>query len=292
MKKLVVFIFAAMSVSILASFFSCEGLKPEILEVPKDTTTVAVPKLELSASRSTAAVFEMIDFTLSANGTGSTYLDYDSIIWKIPNVLYRKTVPPHFLIGLQQSFCDDGDYDIHIHGYKEGKISSGDTVKIKITRAGNFLSINWNNSNTPSRFFDYVGPDRQYALGLFHQRRDTIHALLNHKVLNAVDENDSMQRNLQGRQILFDYIKKHYGNPALKYDGSDIANSPLSPDYASRFLMPLDSIDRKYDAQLHHVYIPVAIWDNTTSHIALLGTVDTGGDPNTYFKVIAEPRKE
>lgn len=293
MKKLIIFIFIAISASVCISFFSsCQGIEDDIVTVPRDSIDTVIPhKLKLLANKTSAYMFEAVDLELEAQGWQASFLDYDTIVWDIPGIFYSKTTSPNYIIGKQQSFAYNGDYKVKVYGYKADTIASMDSVTVRVPRPGDFLCINWSNSNTPLYFFDYAEQGKNYALNMFHQRRDTVHALVNYKVLNAVDVNDSIQGNLEGRQVLYDYVKSFYGEAEFKYDGSDISNSPLVAQYNSRFLLPLDSIDRKYNPTSTFVYMPVAIWDEDASRISLLGTVDTGDDPNTYFKVIAEPRR-
>lgn len=304
MKKLIVFIFILLATSICISFFSCgrEDEETDVIgTIPIDSTQAA--ELRLTASQLEVSLFEMTEFNLYARGFEATYLDYDSIIWKIDNLpFYNKSAAPQYLISKRQSFIHSGDYETIIWGYKEGQIASGDTVKIKVRPKADFLGIYWSNVGTPGSFYNYIDYDDDYILDLLYNRRDMQYALLSYKILTYVDENDLKERNLKSRQLLTDYIKSLYGNTAFEYNGNDITQSPLETEYYKRFEVPLGQIDLTFTPEAGYMYIPLVIWDTPASHIALLGTVgivDTdpeNPDPNpqpltvTYFKVIGAPR--
>jgi len=286
MKKISIPLFAVIFLSICTTFFSCgrEEIEPTpTTPQPVDTSKVA---LKLQLNKSIVNVFELVNLELVAQGAGSTYLDYDSIVWVIGDIFRQKSSAPQYLITKKLSFSSPNECDAMVFGYKNGEITQSDTVNIRTQQRGDFLSVRWDNIDVPT-FYPYGNEKEDYYLDLFYNRRLTKHALLSYSIMTFVDEADMIRRNLESRRLLSEYITSFYGASTFLYTGGDISQSDLVDEYEARFLTPLAGADL---ANPEFIFVPVEIWEAPTANIALIGTTFAGEDvPYTYFKVIAEP---
>lgn len=289
MKKIIIPVFTVIIITICVAFFSCgrEDIEPTpTIPIPVDTTKVG---LKLQVNKSSVNLFELVSLELLAQGAGSTFLDYDSIIWIIGDFYRHRSNAPQYMVSKKLSFSRNDDCDIYVFGYKGGIMTQSDTVNIVAQQKGDFLSVSWNNIGLPDSFYPYASEKENYHLDLFYNRRSTQHALLSYKVIAADNVAETRAQYLLSRAVLSGYITSLYGASTHIYPGNDITQTDLLDEYNERFLTHLIGADLQNP---DFEFVPVEIWETATSHIALIGTIYTGEDEGyTYFKVIAEPKR-
>lgn len=154
MKKKLIFLFA-----VLTMFTSCSSDSDNVTD-PEEPSKEESYKFTQKVDMVEFNIFDLPKFTLlnSEDGGLNMYLFrlsavYDSITWS------NSVQPGSFKIFTQKhangyesqsmttqwanAFYLPGDYETYLHGYKDGKIVYGDTLKIKVKNTKDFLMYNW-----------------------------------------------------------------------------------------------------------------------------------------------------
>lgn len=154
MKKISFFLFA-----ILTMFTSCSS-DSDNETIPEEPSKKEIYKFTQKVDMVEFNIFDLPLFTLHNNEDGglNTYLFglsavYDSITWSnsVQPGSCKIFTQKHSDGGESQSittqwanaFYLPGDYETYLHGYKDGKIVYGDTLKIKVNNTKDFLMYNW-----------------------------------------------------------------------------------------------------------------------------------------------------
>lgn len=253
-------------------------------------------RLVLTADKIELNILEVTDLRPRVPISIFTLFDrFDSIRWGIPNVQEEKYIAKQGILtgNMSVGFCLPGTYDAVIRGYRNGEVAESDTLKIRCYSDGDFLSIKWDNNETPGGYAvgGYNNFVQNYHLGLTHIKGENPYAHLKYEVgaLFAPvprPETDAKKQRAESRLLLYDYITDLYGTPAYEYKGDDFVHALYLGEYKKRFSVALNGLG------LGITYTPIVIWDTPKSHIVLLGAVDNDKQESYhYYTVIAEPRK-
>lgn len=249
------------------------------------------PKFSLTASKNIINLFEGSRLSLNrAEQNGLNLLDlslsvyYDSVLWIIPDIYKHKSTQSGFRLGHEQVFSLPGKYTVSVLGFKNGQIEHKDSVKIEVAEPKDFLGIDWKTA-TDTLFVSFENDAHNYYLNLSYSSKEYPHALLKYYGIRVHTDKEWIKSREESRNFLFEYITQLYGKSTFRFDGANISDSPLISEYNLRFRTPLIDIDKKKS-------IPIAIWETSTSNIALIGknNFEIEDHPN-FYEVIAEPKQ-
>jgi len=243
-------------------------------------------EVEIVASKTRLRLFEPTEIAIT---NSQQYWYYDSIVWSIPEIFKDVSGGNHFLHWFTQSFYLPGEYTASLAGYKDGKISSTDTVRITVQDNGDFLGLNWNDLTTyePFNFLKYnTRNEIEYSIDMSINKEPVEYVKLKYQFGNNYsNEEEWKELHKNSKKKYYDYIVSFYGEPIFYYTNSDIRESDLIEEYNERFSIGLNEIDTYTE------YVPVAIWETSATYICLIGSIKSGMETEiNYFKVIAQPK--
>lgn len=262
---------------------SCESdeTEPEIPNQPVPQSEI--PTFNVAATKQRVNLFEgSIVYLTTANYDGNIarlHAYYDSIRWVIPNIYTSLSICSNFTISWGQVFILPGNYQITATGYKDNEIVTQSSLDIEVGEPRDFLGIDWKNAKdtTLLSFFNTV---ENYALDLSYSSENYPLATLNRSIIKIKTDKEWIENSKAARIQLSDYITQLYGKSKFRFEGEDISQSPLLPEYNTRFKNPMKN-----------KYLPIEIWETKTSRFALIGTTMhflPEGNLN-HYQVVAEP---
>lgn len=274
MKKIILFSIVLFALGMV----SCSSDAKEVEVNPDpEPDEIVTAEMSLTVSKNIIDLFEMTDIRIHFDKSGK----YDSVKWVIPDILEHTSVPNSFLISMGHAFKNDGIYTAEVQVYYEDEIVSRNSVDINVRKELNdFLGVSWD-KEIEERFPARINSKKEdWTLSVTN--KDHLYAtLIRTEDFKAMQwQSDEYYDFIaESRFKLYDYIKSYYHDPLYAYDGEDPSQSPLRQQYQEMF---------KTNVLKYH---PLAIWETSTSVIALMGYKDAESRFEDY-KVIAEPRNK
>lgn len=280
-----------LKISLLGFFLiSCTETDEQIENlVSTDNPIVNNPDIEklnlkFSVDKNEGNIFDPFNFKLEQDnqsfylGNLSPYLD--SLVLKVSDIKETKKLFERHENGISGTtkflhhFSLPGIYNADILGYKNGKITYKDGLKVSINNDKDFLTTNWNNFTTTPHSVGYFDILTQSYLAFYNGFEDSNPFILIHVSRNNYNDYTADQIKQLDRDFLYNYFVKFYSTPQFTEDNT----SNLKDIYAQNFKKSL-----KND-------IPVSIWITNKNKIALMKEYSATNSSQFYgYRIIAEP---
>lgn len=192
----------------------------------------------------------------------------DSVVWHIDDVLHYNTRSEKNLAYRGITFNKPGDYEFDLLLYKDSKVIKRSSLTLRAIAGKDFFNVNW--KTPPSN--SIVGQSYSYKKGY---RIDQTYAKGLHPysyVSLYYGDQFPKQTPEKEKEYLMEVAQATYGTPTFVTAKNN--QTELDEKYTQLFKNKLN-------------YAPTAIWENSTSTIALVGTPKDAIE--TYF-IIAEPK--
>lgn len=192
----------------------------------------------------------------------------DSIVWHIDDILHYSSGVNPFRSMTGVTFNKPGDYKFDLLLYKDNKVVKQAGLTIRAVPGKDFFNVNWEN------------PPASNIVGQSYS----------HKKGYRID-----QTYVKG-QYPYSYVSLYYGDPFPKQtpekEKDYLMEVAQATFHTPKFVTPQNKqteLDEKFTQLFKNKfnYTPVAIWENSTSSIALVGTPK---DAHESYLIIAEPK--
>lgn len=192
----------------------------------------------------------------------------DSIVWHIDDILHYSSGVNPFRSMTGVTFNKPGDYKFDLLLYKDGKVVKQSSLTIRAIAGKDFFNVNWKTPPTSS----IVGQSYSYKKG-YRINQTYVKGQYPYSYVSLYYGDLFPKQTLEKeKEYLMEVAQVTFGTP--KFVFAQNKQAELDEKYTKLFKNKLP-------------YTPTAIWENSTSTIALVGTPKDAIE--TYF-IIAEPK--
>lgn len=280
-----------LKISLLGIFFISCSDRDEQIENPATTETPIVNNpdvvnlnLKFSVDKNEGNIFDPFKFILEQDnqsfylGNLAPYLD--SLVLKVSDIKETKKLFERHESGTSGTtkfahhFSLPGTYSADILGYKNGKITYKDGLKLSVANNKDFLNTNWNNFTTTPHSVGYVDVLSKTYLAFYNGYENSNPFILIQVSRNSYNDYTADQIKQLDRDFLYNYFVKLYSTPQY-YEAN---TSDLKDIFTQNFKKSLKN------------NIPVSIWITPKNKIALMKEYSNTNSSQFYgYIIIAEP---